>query len=344
MERSNANIIQNAFESMMTHHNRGNASFEEELKRKWSRLGNEISFAGVSAIYKYFKGGLPKKRIEEILSTIETYSKYKEKRRPNLHNPFFIYYKHQIWGIDLMYVYKWKGFNNGIQYLLSVLESFSRKLFLVPMKNKSTETTISSFKKILDHIGKTPDVLYADKGGEFQSANFQQYCDSYRINLVFSESPYKSSLVERAQRTLQNIMYRHMHYNNTKRYIDSLPDIIHTFNSRVNRTIGISPNNAYKDENKSVVLYNLEQYYQKALAKRSKAKYKINTQVRILRLSKNRLFTRKAFTPNFTDEVFIIYKICNRLPFTRYFIKDENNEPIKGSFQAYELTPARSEY
>ena len=66
MERSNANIIQNAFESMMTHHNRGNASFEEELKRKWSRLGNEISFAGVSAIYKYFKGELPKKQIEEI--------------------------------------------------------------------------------------------------------------------------------------------------------------------------------------------------------------------------------------------------------------------------------------
>ena len=51
MERSNANIIQNSLESMMTHHNRGNASFEEELKRKWSRLGNEISFAVVSAIY-----------------------------------------------------------------------------------------------------------------------------------------------------------------------------------------------------------------------------------------------------------------------------------------------------
>lgn len=157
---------------------------EAELKRKWSSLGNEISFAGTSAIYNYFKGKLTKRRIQEVLSTISTYSKYKGKRRPSLHNSFFIYYPHQIWGIDLVHVQRWKGFNNGIQYLLTVLESFSRKLFLIPMQNKTTETTVSSFKKVHEHIGNTPHMVYAEEGGEFQSANFHQYCDSFRINLV----------------------------------------------------------------------------------------------------------------------------------------------------------------
>ena len=111
-------------------------------------------------------------------------------------------------------------------------------------------------------------MMYADKGGEFQSADFIRFCDLLQINLIFSESPYKISMVERSQRTLLNIMYRQLHYNNTKRYLDSLEDIVHTHNSRVHRVIGISLNSAYQSRNKSTVLYNLEQYYRKALSKR----------------------------------------------------------------------------
>ena len=184
-------------------------------------------------------------------------------------------------------------------------------------------------------------MLYVDKGGEFQSETFQEYCDLYKIKIVFSESPYKSSLVERAQRTLQNIMFRNMNFKNTKRYIEDLPKIVQTFNSRVNRTIGMSPNEAFLPKNKYIVLYNLEQHYQKSLRKKSKPKYEVNTRVRILRLSKNHRFSRKAFVQNFTEEIFRIYKVCNRLPFTRYYIRDQNNENITGSFQAYELTPVR---
>ena len=109
----------------------------------------------------------------------------------------------------------------------------------------------------------------------------------------------------------------------------------------MNRTIGLSPNEAFQPRNKHVVLYNLEQHYQKSLRKKSKARFKVNTRVRILRLSQNKHFSRKAFTQNLTEEIFTIYNVCNRLPFTRYFIKDEENERIVGSFQAYELTPVR---
>ena len=245
MTRSNADIIRSAWNDIILHLDSNNDRLEQELKKNWVRLGNEISFAGVSKIYNYFKGKLSRKRIEEILTEIPTYSRYKEKRKSNFHNPIFIYYKHQIWSLDLMYVHKWKGYNDRVQYFLTVLESFSRKLFLVPMRNKTTKTTLSSFRSVHRHIGKTPHMLYVDKGGEFQSETFQEYCDLYKIKIVFSESPYKSSLVERAQRSLQNIMFRNMNFKNTRRHIEDLPKIVHTFNSRVNRTIGMSPNDAF---------------------------------------------------------------------------------------------------
>ena len=68
-----------------------NDNLEQDLRRKWSQLGNKISFAGTSKIYKFYKGKISKGRIEEILSTIPVYSRYKEKRRPNTHNTILLF-------------------------------------------------------------------------------------------------------------------------------------------------------------------------------------------------------------------------------------------------------------
>ena len=206
------------------------------------------------------------------------------------------------------------------------------------MKNKKSDTTVDSFKMIHEYIGKTPKILYADKGGEFRSGLFKDYCALKNINIVFSESPYKSSLVERAQRTFQNIMFKYMNHNGSKRYVDHLQQIVDTFNERTNRTIGVSPNKAYQRNYQSFVLYNLEQHYNNSIGKKSKPKFSVNTNVRILRKSKDMNFSRKAFTPNFTEEVFTIYKVDKRLPFIRYYVKDQEGNMIIGSFQGYELT------
>ena len=155
---------------------------------------------------------------------------------------------------------------------------------------------------------------------------------------MFSESPYKVSLVERAQRTFQNILYKYMNHYNTNRYIDLLPEITATFNSRVNRTIKMSPNNAYKPQNTSRVLYNLEAHYTQSLKTKRRVKFRVGMKDRILILSKSRWFSRKPYTPNFTREIFTIHKVDQRLPYSRYYIKDSNNEVISGSFQAYELS------
>ena len=102
MNDTNTQIIRNSWQRLNSRIN--DFSLENDLRRKWTTLGNEISFAGVTQIYKYYKKSLSKEKIEEILSTIPTYSKFKEKRKSNRHNPIFVYYKHQMWGIDLMYV------------------------------------------------------------------------------------------------------------------------------------------------------------------------------------------------------------------------------------------------
>ena len=60
-----------------------------------------------------------------------------------------------------------------------------------------------------------------------------------------------------------------------------------------------------------------------------KPKFKIGDKVRICKY-KGKVFD-KSYTPNWTEEVFIIEEIQDINPIT-YKIKDLNNEEIQGSF------------
>ena len=61
-----------------------------------------------------------------------------------------------------------------------------------------------------------------------------------------------------------------MNYYRTKSYVNYLNEIVKTFNTRVNRTIKLTPREAYLDENHATVLHNLERYYMKTISKRKK--------------------------------------------------------------------------
>ena len=315
-------------------------NLENDMREKWTTVDSPIAFSGVSKIYDYYNKDVNKKEIERVLSTIPTYTKYKQRKRSNLNNPFFIYYINQQWQADITFVNNLKEYNDNISFLLVVMECFSRKIFVAPMKTKSTAEVIEKFDNVRSYIDKSPHTLYVDKGSEFNSGSFKDYCKEYNIRVIFSESTSKAALVERAQRTLQGIMYKFMNQFSTKRYIDSLDKIVSSFNSRVNRTIKMSPNNAYLEHNYTMVMKNLELYYQKALQRRKKAKYKVGDRTRIYIIPKEGVF-RKGYTPIFSSEIFTIYAVNTRLPEPRYYIKDESNNKIVGSFQAQELSIVR---
>ena len=62
----------------------------------------------------------------------------------------------------------------------------------------------------------------------------------------------------------------------------------------------------------------------------------------MVRLSKIKRYFEKGYTPNWTEEIFIIDGIQNTNPRT-YTIRDLNNEILKGSFYEQELLPTKQE-
>ena len=72
----------------------------------------------------------------------------------------------------------------------------------------------------------------------------------------------------------------------------------------------------------------------------SKPKFKVGDKVRISRY-KRKIFV-EGYTPNWTEEIFLVDKIQSTNPIT-YRLKDLNNEEIQGSFYEPELLNAKQD-
>ena len=69
----------------------------------------------------------------------------------------------KIWAADLMDMQHFSKSNDGMKYLLADIDSFSKFVFLIPLKDKSGETVSNAFGKI-----KSPaEKVWVDKGNEF---------------------------------------------------------------------------------------------------------------------------------------------------------------------------------
>ena len=101
-------------------------------------------------------------------------------------------------------------------------------------------------------------------------------------------------------------------------YFDALDDIVGKYNNTVHKTIKMKPIEVTDD---SYAEYN-------EFLNKKDPKFKVGDNVRI---SKYKNIFAKGYTQNWSEEVFIINKIKNRVPWT-YVISDSNGEEITGSF------------
>ena len=106
----------------------------------------------------------------------------------------------------------------------------------------------------------------------------------------------KSVVAERFIRTLKNKIYKHMTAISKNVSYDALEDIVNKYKNTVHRTIKIKPIDV---TNNSFVKYNEE-------SNKKYPKFKVGDHVRI---SKFKNIFVKRYTPNWSEEVFIVVKL-----------------------------------
>ena len=133
----------------------------------------------------------------------------------------------------------------------------------------------------------------------------------------------KSVLAERIIGTLKNKTFKHMTAISKNVYFDVLDDILDKYNNTVHKTIKMKPIDVTDD---SYAEYN-ENFNKKD------PKFNVGDNVRI---SKFKNIFAMGYTPNWSEEIFVISKTKNSVPWT-YVVSDLNGEDITGSFYEKEL-------
>ena len=139
----------------------------------------------------------------------------------------------------------------------------------------------------------------------------------------------KSVVAERFIRALKNKILKHMTAISKNVYFDVLDDNVNKYNNTVHKTIRMIPIDVTDD---SCAEYN-EDFNKKD------PKFKVGNHVRI---SKYKNIFAKVYTPNWSEEVFVVSKFKNTVPWT-YVDSGLNGGEITGSFYEQELQKPNQE-
>ena len=244
----------------------------------------------------------------------------------------------KIWAADLVEMQKFSKWNKGIKYLLMIIDVFSKYGWIKPLKDKKTESVSLAFDEIFKKSKRKPDKLRTDKGSEFISKHFKEFLKKNNIKLYHTENEEKSSVIERWNRTMKNRMWKMFSANNNTVFWDKLDKLVDDYNNRKHSSIKMTPIEASKKENEKKVFANL--YGDLIYLKPKKPKFSIGDKVRIFQY-KRRVFD-KGYTPNWTEELFVVNRIRMTKPVT-YKIVDLLGEEIEGSFYEKELQKAKQQ-
>ena len=141
-----------------------------------------------------------------------------------------------------------------------------------------------------------PSRLWTDKGTEFYNQQLKAVLAANNVTLYTTENEEKSSVVERWNRRMKNIMWKYFTANNTQKYIDVLPSMVEKYNNTFHRSIKLTHSDAHNPANYQHVHNALS-----AKTRKSTPKFHVVGKVRITR--KKGTF-EKGLPPNWIEEEF----------------------------------------
>lgn len=144
------------------------ASWEDYLRKIYYDPSHPASFAGPQKLYKVVKYegkfNIGMHRIRKFLHNQESYGLHKPVRRRFHRNHVVSSGIDDLWMADLMDMVKFKDWNDGYKYVLLVIDTFSKYVWLRPLKNKSGQDVKNAFEDIFKTDDRIPKRIITDKG------------------------------------------------------------------------------------------------------------------------------------------------------------------------------------
>lgn len=291
-------------------------------------------------------------KIKKWLEGEDTYTLNKEVRKFKT-NHIGITDLDIVWEADLADLGKYASWNDGYRFLLGCIDSFSRKLWVRPLKTKAGVEIVNALKDIFAQDGRRPRSIRSDRGSEFRNNTVQRFLQQEKIGQTFTSNLSQAAYIERCWKSLKKRTVKYMQDRRTWKYIDVLQDLVRGYNDTQHSALGMRPDDVTTDNRLEVEYNQLELRKKRAPRKRLTPKYPREGGILPDRPVKDPSFAFDAddhvrislrpekitseYKQRWSTEVFVIRsrRIRNGIPV--YKVKDLAGEVLIGSFYTQEL-------
>ena len=237
-----------------------------------------------------------------------------------------------IWSGDLLDIHQYARVNRNYNFILVLVDVFSKYAWARPLKNKEGISVAGAFEDIFDTSKRIPCRLWTDRGTEFYNQNVENTLKKHKVQLYSTFNEPKSAIAERFIRTLRGKLESNFLLTQSTVWYDILPELIREYNNSRHRSISMTPNEASKICNYQKVCDSL--YKKTPLEGLQTPAFHIGDKVRI---SINKRLFEKGSTSNWSEEIFEISNVIRTTKPIVYRIKDLVDEEIEGSFYKEQL-------
>lgn len=320
--------------------------FDSLLRNIYYDANNPASFSSVDKLYREAcsrDDRIKRSDVENFLSGEIAYSLHRRIVRKFKRNPVVSEHHAALAQADLIDVSKFSKFNSGHNFILTVIDAFSKLAFALPIINKSGDNVRQALSVIIKNHSYQPASLQTDEGKEFLNKKVQQLLKENFIHFyVAKNKQIKCAIVERFQRTLMTKIRKYFTANGTRHYLSILQDVVDAYNNTFHRSIGMTPYEACMKENKLAVFHRLFGFSNnrdliKSKMMKQQASLRPGQHVRIPH--KKHVF-EKGYRQNFKDSIYTIINANDRVSKkTFYKLKTFEGDVVPGRFYREQIVP-----
>ena len=174
--------------------------------------------------------------------------------------------------LDIFVLKKYESYNKGYEYILCIMDVFSRKAFCYPMKTKSLSDTTPAIKKFFSSSGihefnkNALVIIMSDSDSAFkgdnrdEDQNFQKILSNNNAVLepVKLNDHHALGVIDIFAKNLKRVLSKEFLENKSAEWINILPKIIEQYNSTPHTALdNITPNDAITDPKKRMHVMHL---------------------------------------------------------------------------------------
>ena len=151
-------------------------------------------------------------------------------------------YPNQVWATDLIDCSHFTKHNKGYRYIMTVIDVFSRKIWLQRLKQKEARDCADAFESICVRAQVNPSQLIADNGTEFKG-EFAELCQDRGITIrnTIPHNPQSNGIAERANAEIRKILRAIMIRNEDLIWYSHLTEIENNKNGSFSSSTKASP-------------------------------------------------------------------------------------------------------